>query len=626
MESVDLLGHVNMVAVGDVVFVRDALDDAEALLQALGKLVGRGLHGCAVDGVADALRGPPLRALVVQALHDLEAELTSLIGSVGFSCHAHAHLIKTRIAKADGAVVVKEQAVDLLALFEAGDGAVLPQDGSDVGDSPQQSLVAAAQGAVAELQAFLQNLPELVHIPVGGAGDVDQVDGDNTLVETSVILVGAVFTQAHGIGCQEGPAAHAGVDIAVFVLLHHLGGDVVGDHALGSAFGCQLGEAVISGTGDDIVLIQHINEFGESRSDPDALFVLDALHTLDQDFLDQHGQVVACAARRNLVQIHEHGNERSLTVAGHQGDQLVLDGLDTALDFLCQTELNDLVDDGVVHGLAAGFALFDDLLFDLGTADINEGSQMGQREGLTAVLVGGDLGHDLGGHVAGGVEAVGSLDQGLTDDCAVLQHVFQIDEVTVMLLLGIIIRIVEMDDAFFMGPDDLGGKKDASGQILGDLAGHIVTLGGIDDRILVGILLFDFLVELLDQGKDPVVGRVGLAGELAAETIADIFLCHFIAAHLHDAGLDHILDILDIYSVCRLLDFLRDLLRNCNDLILVELVDGLHLFVCLADRIDDLGEIESDLLPVSLDDIRGNCHACIFCHFFISSLYGRIFV
>ena len=80
-----------------------------------------------------------------------------------------------------------------------------------------------------------------------------------------------------------------------------------------------------------------------------------------------------------------------------------------------------------------------------------------------------------------------------------------------MLLLGIIIRIVEMDDAFFMGPDDLGGKKDASGQILGDLAGHIVTLGGIDDRILVGILLFDFLVELLDQGKDPVVGRVGLA-------------------------------------------------------------------------------------------------------------------
>ena len=71
VESVDLLGHMYMVAVGNVVLVCDTLDDAEALLQALGKLVGRGLHGCAVDGVADALRGPPLGALVIETLHDL---------------------------------------------------------------------------------------------------------------------------------------------------------------------------------------------------------------------------------------------------------------------------------------------------------------------------------------------------------------------------------------------------------------------------------------------------------------------------------------------------------------------------------------------------------------------------
>jgi hypothetical protein len=47
-------------------------------------------------------------------------------------------------------------------------------------------------------------------------------------------------------------------------------------------------------------------------------------------------------------------------------------------------------------------------------------------------------------------------------------------------------------------------------------------------------------------------------------------------------------------------------IRDRDDLVLVELVDGLHLLIGLADRIDDLGEIESDLLSVSLDDICGD--------------------
>ena len=39
-EGVDLLGDVHMIAVGDIALVGDALDDAEALLQALGELIG----------------------------------------------------------------------------------------------------------------------------------------------------------------------------------------------------------------------------------------------------------------------------------------------------------------------------------------------------------------------------------------------------------------------------------------------------------------------------------------------------------------------------------------------------------------------------------------------------------
>ena len=72
---------------------------------------------------------------------------------------------------------------------------------------------------------------------------------------------------------------------------------------------------------------------------------------------------------------------------------------------------------------------------------------MRQGDGLAAVLVGGHLRDDLGGDVAGGGEGVGLLDQGAGDDGAVLQHVLQIHQIAVVHMLGIIVRVMEMDDA-----------------------------------------------------------------------------------------------------------------------------------------------------------------------------------
>ena len=56
---------------------------------------------------------------------------------------------------------------------------------------------------------------------------------------------------------------------------------------------------------------------------------------------------------------------------------------------------------------------------------------MGQADGLTAVGVGCDLRHNLGGDVTGGGEAVGLLDQGVRDHRAILQHIFQVHQLTV---------------------------------------------------------------------------------------------------------------------------------------------------------------------------------------------------
>ena len=46
----------------------------------------------------------------------------------------------------------------------------------------------------------------------------------------------------------------------------------------------------------------------------------------------------------SLVQVHEHSDERSLTVGGHQRDDLVLDGLHAAADLVAQAAFHHFGD------------------------------------------------------------------------------------------------------------------------------------------------------------------------------------------------------------------------------------------------------------------------------------------
>ena len=71
---------------------------------------------------------------------------------------------------------------------------------------------------------------------------------------------------------------------------------------------------------------------------------------------------------------------------------------------------------------------------------------------------------------------MGLLDQRAADDRAVLQHVLQIDQVAVVHVLGVVVGVVEVDDALLMGLDDLLGQQHTHGQVLADLAGHVVAL------------------------------------------------------------------------------------------------------------------------------------------------------
>ena len=238
---------------------------------------------------------------------------------------------------------------------------------------------------------------------------------------------------------------------------------------------------------------------------------------------------------------------------------------------------------------------------------------MRQREGLPAVLVGCHLRDNLRRDVRCCVEAVRLLNQRLADDRPVLKHILQVDQVAVMFLLCIIVRIMKMNDPSFMRPDNLLRKQDSAAQIPADLTGHIITLSGVDDRILVGVLLLYFLIVLLDQRQDTVVGRVGLARKRPLVTVADILLRHLKAAHLHDTGLDHVLNVLDIDRMRRPADLPGDILGHRTDLHIAHLVDRIHLLVRLLNGIEDLLNVKRNFLSVALD------HVCLYILFHDSS-------
>ena len=114
-------------------------------------------------------------------------------------------------------------------------------------------------------------------------------------------------------------------------------------------------------------------------------------------------------------------------------------------------------------------------------------------------------GNDLGGNVAGGRKAVGLFNIGAGDDRAVLQHILKVDQVAVVHVLGKVVGIVEVDQALLMCLGDLRVQQQTGGQILGDLAGHIVALYTVDGWVLVGVLLLDHFVLAIDQAQTTLV-------------------------------------------------------------------------------------------------------------------------
>ena len=353
-----------------------------------------------------------------------------------------------------------------------------------------------------------------------------------------------------------------------------------------------------------VAFLEHVDELGESRGHPYARFVFNAFVALAQHLLDDHGKVVALGLGTGLAKVHEHRDEGGLTVRGHERDDLILDGLDTAADFVAQTVLDDLV-----HLVGGGLKtqrvdLGKNLATNLLTAHLDERRQMRKRDGLAAVLAAGHLSDDLRGDVTRRAEAVRTLDERAGDDRAVLQHVLEVHEVAVVHMLGEVIRVVEVDDAFFVGLHDVGGKKDAHGKIFRDFACHIVALHGVDRGVLVRVLLLDFFVVAFDQGQNLIVGGVGNALEALHVAIDDIGAGEREIAQGHDFVFDHVLNLFDRNGVARGFAALLHAMRSGKNLLFAQTIIFGNVGIRALYGVDDLRYVEDDLRTAAFDDFH----------------------
>ena len=92
----------------------------------------------------------------------------------------------------------------------------------------------------------------------------------------------------------------------------------------------ELSKIIIRGIAVYVVLFKDIDKLRESRSNPNAVLVFDALIALLEGFFDYHGKVMLFLGVLGFSKIHEHCNKRRLTVGCKQSQHLVLNSLNSA--------------------------------------------------------------------------------------------------------------------------------------------------------------------------------------------------------------------------------------------------------------------------------------------------------
>ena len=106
-------------------------------------------------------------------------------------------------------------------------------------------------------------------------------------------------------------------------------------------------------------------------------------------------------------------------------------------------------------------------------------------------------------------------------------------------MLREVIGIVEMDNALFMRLHNIFGKKDTGSKVFRNLACHVVALNRVYRRVLIGVFLLYLFIVAFDEGKNLVIGSVGMTLDVLHVAVNDVptgNFGRFIACALNGVG------------------------------------------------------------------------------------------
>ena len=158
-----------------------------------------------------------------------------------------------------------------------------------------------------------------------------------------------------------------------------------------------------------------------------------------------------------------------------------------------------------------------------------------------------------------------------------------------------------MDNPLVMSVHNILWQQKAVGDVLGDLAGHVIPLGGIYHRVFVGVFLLGLFIVTLDQAQNLVVGGVGLAHQRPGVTVGDVGFRGLEGAVGHNLVLYHVLNFFHAGGAPQLFAGQHHAFRDPLDLYRRHAVLFLHRVVCLADGNDDLGNVKYGFGTVPFD-------------------------
>ena len=351
------------------------------------------------------------------------------------------------------------------------------------------------------------------------------------------------------------------------------------------------------------MLVEDVDELGESGRHVDVGLILDPLEPLPEDLLGDQRRLPLVLVPR--LEVHKEGDKGSLPVRRHEGIDLVLDRLDAVLHLLLRTLPRHLL-----SLLEVGLYAVDLLLVIEGVLEIlvEAPSHVRRKDAvnavdrLAAILTRGDLGDDLRRDGAGDLEALGAVDLLPIDAGAATKHILEVDQAAIEHRLDDVVHVVEVDRPAVVRHHDVRRHEESAGDILGDLAGDQVALRGDDLGVLVRVLVHHATVGLIEDAKDAGVVGIALALKFLHRPVALVRLGGGDIAVHRQLVVDHLLDGVDRHRCADdggiALYLVGDLRR------LTRLVDprgGVHR---LLDGDGDLALVEGHAPSVPLDHLE----------------------